>query len=143
MVYHTLEFTAKQTATGGLAPFSLNLRAYAIGVTPSRFKMLPDPLCNQPQHECLLLPVLSGHCSFDPGLLQQQVAAAQAVGPDLVVVMIHWGPNWRWQPSKQLRRLGKAILDAGADLVFGTIPHHIQVQSCGVSSVNYNQHKYI
>lgn len=49
------------------------------------------------------------------------------MGPDLVVVMIHWGPNWRWQPSKQLRQLGKAFLDAGADLVFGTSPHHIQV----------------
>jgi hypothetical protein len=89
---------------------------------------LPNPLCNQPQHHCLLLSALSGHCSFDPGLLQRQVAAARAVGPDLVVVMIHWGPNWRWQPSKQLRQLGKAFLDAGADLVFGTSPHHIQVQ---------------
>lgn len=64
---------------------------------------------------------------FDPRLLQQQVAASRAVGPDLVAVLIHWGPNWRWQPDKHLRKLGRAFLDAGADIVFGTSPHHIQV----------------
>jgi hypothetical protein len=69
--------------------------------------------------------------SFDPALLQQQVSAARAAGPDLVVVFIHWGPNWRWQPDKALRTLGRAFLDAGADLVFGTSPHHLQVSRHG------------
>lgn len=70
---------------------------------------------------------LAHPCSYDTQRLQGEVAAARAAGPDLVVVMIHWGPNWRWQPDQSLRQLGRDFLAAGADLVFGTSPHHIQV----------------
>lgn len=75
------------------------------------------------------LPV-SSTPSYDAQLLRQQVAAARAAGgsSDLVVVMTHWGPNWRWQPDEHLRELGGAFLEAGADLVFGTSPHHVQVR---------------
>jgi hypothetical protein len=67
--------------------------------------------------------------SFDATLLQRQVSAARAAGPDLVVVLVHWGPNWHLQPDKHLRELGHAFLTAGADIVFGTSPHHLQVRS--------------
>jgi poly-gamma-glutamate synthesis protein (capsule biosynthesis protein) len=72
---------------------------------------------------CFLLML----CRYDEQQLQQQLAAAQASGPDIVVVMMHWGPNWRWTPDQHLRKLGRAFLEAGADIVFGTSPHHIQV----------------
>lgn len=79
---------------------------------------------------CLLLLLLpAACCSFDPMILQQQVSAARAVGPDVLAVLIHWGPNWRWQPDSSIRALGRAFLEAGADLVFGTSPHHIQVKA--------------
>ncbi|KAF6254501.1 hypothetical protein COO60DRAFT_314397 [Scenedesmus sp. NREL 46B-D3] len=64
--------------------------------------------------------------SFKPEVLQQQVAAARAQGADLVLVFIHWGPNWRWRPDSSVQRLGRALLAAGADLVFGHSAHHIQ-----------------
>lgn len=66
-------------------------------------------------------------CSYKKDALRQQVAAARAQGADLVLVFIHWGPNWAWRPSGQLRQLGSVFLDAGADLVFGHSAHHIQV----------------
>lgn len=38
------------------------------------------------------------------------------------------GPNWRWRPDGSVQRLGRALLAAGADLVFGHSAHHIQVR---------------
>lgn len=79
-------------------------------------------------HHKLSCGVLPGCTdSFDTAQLQQDVATARAAGPDLVVVLVHWGPNWCWQPATDLRALGRTFLAAGADIVFGTSPHHVQV----------------
>ncbi|WIA16698.1 hypothetical protein OEZ85_013355 [Tetradesmus obliquus] len=64
--------------------------------------------------------------NFKTEELQQQVAAARAAGADLVLGFVHWGPNWRWRPDGSVQRLGRALLAAGADLVFGHSAHHIQ-----------------
>lgn len=32
----------------------------------------------------------------------------------------------RWQPDGDVRALGRALADAGADVVIGTGPHHLQ-----------------
>jgi poly-gamma-glutamate synthesis protein (capsule biosynthesis protein) len=45
-----------------------------------------------------------------------------------VVVFIHWGPNWSWEPDEKLQRLGHKLLDLGVDLVFGHSAHHVQVR---------------
>lgn len=37
---------------------------------------------------------------FDAGRLRAQLAVARDRGASLTVVFIHWGPNWRWLPSK-------------------------------------------
>ncbi|KAL4451871.1 hypothetical protein ABPG75_007533 [Micractinium tetrahymenae] len=63
---------------------------------------------------------------FSEATLAAQLAAAREAGADLVVVFIHWGPNWRWLPSAAIRRLGRAFIDCGADIVFGHSSHHIQ-----------------
>lgn len=61
--------------------------------------------------------------------VQQHIAAVRkAHNPDLLLVFVHWGPNWRWQPDRHIRQLGRDMLGAGADLVFGHSAHHIQVQ---------------
>mmetsp|Transcript_22612 Transcript_22612/g.57518 ORF Transcript_22612/g.57518 Transcript_22612/m.57518 type:complete len:391 (-) Transcript_22612:103-1275(-) len=57
-----------------------------------------------------------------------QVSAARQ-GPgaaQFVVVLCHWGPNWRWQPDADVRALARALADAGADVVVGSGPHHVQ-----------------
>lgn len=46
---------------------------------------------------------------------------------DIVIVFIHWGPNWSWHPSVKLCDLAHDLIDAGADIVFGHSAHHIQV----------------
>lgn len=63
---------------------------------------------------------------FSEEAVAAQLASAREAGAEITVVFIHWGPNWRWHPSAAIRRLGRAFIDCGADIVFGHSSHHIQ-----------------
>jgi poly-gamma-glutamate capsule biosynthesis protein CapA/YwtB (metallophosphatase superfamily) len=93
-----------------------------------------------PETTCLALPSQTAGINYidpddyDPQELRDLLAAARATGgpqaADLLVVFIHWGPNWGWRPSASIRALGRALVDAGADVVFGHSAHHLQVRCC-------------
>jgi hypothetical protein len=55
--------------------------------------------------------------------LKADIKAARKAGADVVVVFPHWGVEYRAAPSAAQRALGKAAIDAGADLVIGNHPH--------------------
>ena len=42
---------------------------------------------------------------------------------DLVIVMIHWGEEKGYDPTSTQEKYGRALIDAGADLVLGSHPH--------------------
>ena len=42
---------------------------------------------------------------------------------DYLVVSAHWGPNWGYQPLPEHISLARALVDAGADVVFGHSAH--------------------
>jgi poly-gamma-glutamate synthesis protein (capsule biosynthesis protein) len=42
---------------------------------------------------------------------------------DLVVASAHWGPNWGYAPPSSHVPFGRALVDAGADVVFGHSGH--------------------
>jgi poly-gamma-glutamate synthesis protein (capsule biosynthesis protein) len=45
---------------------------------------------------------------------------------DLVVVMAHWGEERQDKPLDTHRKMAKAFIDAGADLIIGSHPHVLQ-----------------
>ena len=48
-------------------------------------------------------------------------------GPaDVVVVLPHWGDQYTHTPVADQRRVGKALVEAGADIVVGGHPHWVQ-----------------
>ncbi len=58
--------------------------------------------------------------------IARQIRALKAAEPELfVVVFPHWGPNYAWRTAEQAR-LGRAMIDAGADLVVGHGAHVFQ-----------------
>jgi poly-gamma-glutamate synthesis protein (capsule biosynthesis protein) len=70
--------------------------------------------------------------AFDRGLMQREIAAARAQA-DVVVVQPHWGKEYELipQPAPGIapddpRKIGRLIIDAGADLVIGNHPHWVQ-----------------
>lgn len=45
----------------------------------------------------------------------------------LKIFSIHWGPNYTWQPSEQIRDMAHFLIDeCGVDIVHGHSAHHIQ-----------------
>ena len=42
---------------------------------------------------------------------------------DLLIVSLHWGPNWGYEPPPEHRPLARALVEAGADVVFGHSGH--------------------
>jgi poly-gamma-glutamate capsule biosynthesis protein CapA/YwtB (metallophosphatase superfamily) len=57
-----------------------------------------------------------------PQQLLRQVSATKAT-VDYLVVSAHWGPNWGEAPLPEHVRLGHALIEAGADVVFGHSAH--------------------
>ncbi len=51
------------------------------------------------------------------------VVSNAARNVDLLIVSVHWGPNWDYQPPPEHVAFGRALIDAGADVVFGHSPH--------------------
>ena len=45
---------------------------------------------------------------------------------DLLVVLAHWGSEYRLTATDGTKNIGRALLNQGADLVVGTHPHVIQ-----------------
>lgn len=43
-----------------------------------------------------------------------------------LVILIHWGNEYEETNSDQQQKLGRAIIDAGADLIIGSHPHVVQ-----------------
>lgn len=46
---------------------------------------------------------------------------------EIVVVSLHWGPNWGFDIAADERRFARSLLDrAGADLIYGHSSHHVK-----------------
>ncbi|MCI0385980.1 CapA family protein [Streptomyces sp. CNQ085] len=43
---------------------------------------------------------------------------------DIVVVSVHWGPNWGYEVSAEETGFAHALIDGGADIVHGHSSHH-------------------
>jgi len=54
-------------------------------------------------------------------LLEVVRQTKQKVG--FVIVSAHWGPNWGYEPPAEHVRFGHALIDAGADIIFGHSGH--------------------
>lgn len=52
--------------------------------------------------------------------------ARQREAADLVIVSAHWGGNWGVGVPRSHRRFARALVDAGADVVFGHSPHIVR-----------------
>jgi len=55
--------------------------------------------------------------------LSAAIEEARSAGPDLLVVSLHWGPNWVTVPAERYRRLAHWLVEAGADVVHGHSAH--------------------
>ena len=45
---------------------------------------------------------------------------------DLLILSAHWGPNWGYRPQPNHVFFAQALIDVGADIIFGHSPHVFQ-----------------
>ncbi len=68
--------------------------------------------------------ILPGLLPSTVDLIARQVKAVRR-GGDVVVVSLHWGPNWGYQISHRQRNFAHSLIErAGVDLIFGHSAHH-------------------
>ncbi len=63
--------------------------------------------------------------TLNEATLRDELEAARA-DCDRLIVSVHWGKEYAPQPSKQQVRVGRAMIEAGADVVLGHHPHVAQ-----------------
>ncbi len=79
----------------------------------------------------LISPFLGGASStpaisrFDDDILKADIAKAKKYA-DVVIVSFHWGDEYHTKHNKEQERVGKLVIDAGANLVVGHHPHVVQ-----------------
>jgi poly-gamma-glutamate synthesis protein (capsule biosynthesis protein) len=65
----------------------------------------------------------AGNAQASRAVVKADVAKARAAGADVVIVYPHWGAEYDATPFAGQRNLGKAMIDAGADMVIGNHAH--------------------
>jgi poly-gamma-glutamate synthesis protein (capsule biosynthesis protein) len=64
---------------------------------------------------------------IDPARIVREARAARAAGADVVVVALHWGEEYRHQPTAYQRAVAHRILRSGqVDLLYGHHAHVVQ-----------------
>lgn len=83
----------------------------------------PDWAAGPRQPGTFYVPIAVGDPRFAE--LCELVTAARP-GADIVVVSVHWGPNWGYEPPAEHIDAAHALVDAGADVVFGHSAHVVR-----------------
>ncbi len=63
---------------------------------------------------------------IDEEQIEADMKMAQLLQPDIIIVLMHWGPEYAIIESKKQDALAKKILNWGADLIIGAHPHVVQ-----------------
>lgn len=63
---------------------------------------------------------------MDTVVIARDLVKAQAMNPDVIIAIPHWGIEYETLPSKEQRMIAKWLLDKGVDHVIGGHPHVAQ-----------------
>ena len=64
-----------------------------------------------------------GNAPMSADACETDVRAARDAGADVIIIFPHWGVEYRATPSEGQQAVGRACLDAGADMVIGNHAH--------------------
>lgn len=69
-----------------------------------------------------------GYNQFNSSSISPVIATINTLVPscDYIIVFAHWGDEYESSENEEQRRLGRAFIDAGADVVIGSHPHVVE-----------------
>jgi hypothetical protein len=125
-----LERTIEAVAASGRAGIGVDgnvavaeVRGVRVGFVSFTWGMnVQDPSA----HDLHMVPF--GHLDEPVDLqpVRASVAVAREAGADFVVVLVHWGFEYEYYPDPHFLRLGRRLVEVGADLVVGSGPHAVE-----------------
>lgn len=62
---------------------------------------------------------------MDPDKIMSDISTLRP-NVDVLVLVLHWGEEYRLQPTEQQKELAQKFLEAGADVILGSHPHVIE-----------------
>ena len=74
----------------------------------------------------LTIGMYGGFFQVDVEKVASAVREMKKAGAELIVMAIHWGIEGFYRPNTEQEALGKALIDAGVDIVYGCHPHVLQ-----------------
>lgn len=63
---------------------------------------------------------------IDTTLMRKDLELATLLNPDFIIVIMHWGDEYKLNENRQQQKLTKWLFENGADLVIGAHPHVVQ-----------------
>ena len=76
---------------------------------------------------------------LDTEMIVAAIASLKEAGCDLVIFAPHWGVEGTYRPTEAQVELAHAVIDAGADIVWGSHPHVLQpVERYGDGVIYYS-----
>ena len=63
---------------------------------------------------------------IDTALIRKDIRKASRMHPDVIIAMMHWGLEYKLNPSKSQEQLARFLMNQGVDLIIGSHPHVVQ-----------------
>lgn len=63
---------------------------------------------------------------LDTARIADDLAAAEALSPDLIAVIVHWGVEYQTTQNDHQEEIADFLFDHGADVILGSHPHVLQ-----------------
>lgn len=87
---------------------------------------------------------------LDTALIRQDIEYTKTLNVDKIIVVTHWGLEYKLQPVKSQIEMGEFIFNAGADIIIGSHPHVLekmvwekQTSSMGERLIVYSLGNYV
>ncbi|MDR0937772.1 MAG: CapA family protein [Mediterranea sp.] len=77
---------------------------------------------------------------IDTALIARDIAACQAMRPDVIIACMHWGVEYQSNPSREQKRLADWLLEKGVDHIIGSHPHVAQPIEVRTDSLTRKKH---
>ena len=77
---------------------------------------------------------------IDTALIREDVRRAFRANPDVLIVAMHWGEEYKLNPSKSQEELVRFLIDQGVDLIIGSHPHVVQPSQIFTDPISKHTH---
>ena len=77
---------------------------------------------------------------MDKTVMAEDIKAAQALRPDVIIACMHWGVEYQSLPSREQQALANWLLQEGVTHIIGSHPHVVQPMELRTDSLTGQQH---